>query len=321
MGKKLSGQFVISLDFELLWGVRDHAEKSTYGKNVIGAREAVPQMLALFAQNDVRATWATVGLLFCKTRDELMEMSPPEVLRPRYANPALSNYSYFDEVGRNESEDPYYFAGSLIDQISATPGQEVATHTFSHFYTLETGATNEAFVADLNAARNVATHRGITLKSIVFPRNQYDESHMEICRASGLTAWRGNPSSWAYKATDGSGQTLARRGLRLVDAHSGILGAQSYTPEGGAFKNVPASQFLRPKAGRLAPLHPLHIATILRGMTRAAKAGGGYHLWWHPHNFGLDTQENMSVLSKIISHFQRLQAEYGMVSKRMDDPV
>lgn len=238
----MSGQFVVSLDFELLWGVRDHADRTSYGKNVLGAREAVPQMLEIFAQNSIHATWATVGFLFCETRDELIEMSPPEDLRPRYNNPALSNYNYFPEVGRNEAEDPFYFAASLIDQISKTPGQEVATHTFSHFYTLEPGATKEAFAADLEAARLVAARRGIKLRSIVFPRNQYSAAHMDICRAAGLVAWRGNPASWAYRATAGKGQTLARRGLRLIDAHSGIFGAQTYEPETEAFSNVPATR-------------------------------------------------------------------------------
>lgn len=47
----MTGQFVISLDFELLWGVRDHADRDTYGKNILGARDALPKMLELFAKN------------------------------------------------------------------------------------------------------------------------------------------------------------------------------------------------------------------------------------------------------------------------------
>ena len=313
----MTSEFVISLDFELLWGVRDHADRSSYGRNVIGAREAVPQMLDLFARNRINATWATVGFLFCETRDELMASLPIPELRPRYANPALSTYAYLSELGRNEAEDPYYFAASLVDRIIATPGQEIATHTFSHFYTLEPGATTEAFAADLEAARTVAARRGVTLRSIVFPRNQYGEAQMDICRAAGITAWRGNPDSWAYRATAGGGQTLARRGLRLLDAYGGILGAQTYAPETSVFRNVPASQFLRPKIGRLERLHPAHLSTILRGMTLAAQTGRGYHLWWHPHNFGVNTAENMAALAKIIAHFHRLQGDHGMVSRGM----
>lgn len=59
--RSVSGRFVISLDLELLWGVRDHADKDSYGANVLGARDAVPRILELFAENGVHATWATVG--------------------------------------------------------------------------------------------------------------------------------------------------------------------------------------------------------------------------------------------------------------------
>jgi hypothetical protein len=117
----MNGQFVISLDFELLWGVRDHADRDSYGKNVLGARDAVPKMLELFAENGIRATWATVGFLFCESKEELLASLPCE--QPNYSNPRLSNFSYIDEVGRDERSDPYYFAPSLISAIHQTPGQ------------------------------------------------------------------------------------------------------------------------------------------------------------------------------------------------------
>lgn len=52
----VSGAFVISLDFELLWGVRDHADRSSYGRNILGGRAAIPRMLDLFERHGVRAT-------------------------------------------------------------------------------------------------------------------------------------------------------------------------------------------------------------------------------------------------------------------------
>lgn len=162
----MSGQFVISLDFELLWGVRDHADRDSYGKNVLGARTAVPKMLELFAENGISATWATVGFLFCETKEELMASLPSE--QPTYSNPRLSNFSYLDEVGKDERSDPYYFAPSLISEIQQTPGQEIGTHTLSHYYCLEDGQSLSAFEADIVAARKLADARGIALRSIVF---------------------------------------------------------------------------------------------------------------------------------------------------------
>ena len=132
------GALVISLDFELLWGVRDHSDRNSYGRNVLGAREAIPALLDLFACYGIQATWATVGFLLCESKDELLARAP--------------EYSYFSEVGPNEKSDPYYFGASLARQIVSCPCQELATHTFSHYYCLEPGQTENQFRADLAAA-------------------------------------------------------------------------------------------------------------------------------------------------------------------------
>ena len=70
-GRRL-GNFVISLDFELMWGVRDHATRESYGRNVLGGRQAVAAMLDLFHKRGISATWATVGALLCESKDELI---------------------------------------------------------------------------------------------------------------------------------------------------------------------------------------------------------------------------------------------------------
>lgn len=315
----MTGVFVISLDFELLWGVRDHADKDNYGKNVLNTREAIPRILDLFAENGISATWATVGFLFCEDKDELMSCLPEK--KPQYRCSSLSNYHYLGEVGKNERDDPYYFAPSLIQAIADTPDQEIGTHTLSHFYCLEDGATVETFEADLVVAQRLARQRGITLKSIVFPRNQYGPEYLEVCRRQGLTHYRGNPSGWAYSAGKGATQTRPRRALRLLDAYTSVLGAHAFKNKNNHEipGNVPASRFLRPCAGRLAPFHPRHIAVIKNGMTLSAKTDSGYHLWWHPHNFGLNTENNLSALRNIIRHFRFLEDTYEMKSKGMGD--
>lgn len=319
----MSGQLVISLDFELLWGMRDHADRGSYGANVLGAREAVLRMLDLFTAHGIRATWATVGFLFCESRDELIESLPKE--RPCYENPTLSNYTYLDEVGPNEAADPYYFAPSLIDRIAKTPGQEIGTHTLSHYYCLEDGQSLSAFEADLQVAIRLAERRGIELKSIVFPRNQFARAHLEVCARAGLTCYRGNPAGWAYRAGKGAEQTPLRRAMRLGDAYTGMLGAQNFPadalPLPGLPASVPASRFLRPCAGRLAAFHSLHLRTIKRGMTRAAETGTGYHLWWHPHNFGLALEANMAGLEQIVRHYAQLKNTHGFASRTMVEMV
>lgn len=315
----MGSTFVISLDFELLWGVRDHATRQSYGQNILGARRAIPRMLDLFAQHGIAATWATVGFVFCRNRDELMESLPPPALRPSYSSPKLSSYAYLNEVGTNEQTDPFYFGASLIEKIRQTPNQEIATHTLSHYYCLEDGQTLEHFKADLETAIAVADRNGIALRSIVFPRNQYDLEHVEICRRLGISRFRGTPRQWVYQAAPGADQTPLRRAIRLFDAHTDALGDKSFAAPDTDAANVPASQFLRPCSGKLAVFHPLHRRALRRGMSRAARTGRSYHLWWHPHNLGRDLKDNLRSLEDILSHYKYLRDEYGMSSHTMGE--
>src|SRR4029077_6616039 len=70
------GAFVISLDFELLWGVRDNRTIADYGANILGVRQVVPALLDLFAERNIACTWATVGLLFFDTNAAMRAALP-----------------------------------------------------------------------------------------------------------------------------------------------------------------------------------------------------------------------------------------------------
>jgi hypothetical protein len=52
-------------------------------------------------------------------------------------------------------------------------------------------------------------------------------------------------------------------------------------------------------------------------MTRAAKTGGLYHLWWHPHNFGYHPDACLKELEEILQHHASLQKKYGLLSLNM----
>ena len=52
-------------------------------------------------------------------------------------------------------------------------------------------------------------------------------------------------------------------------------------------------------------------------MTIAAKNESGYHLWWHPHNFGKNVFYNMKNLETIIYHYKKLRDNYGLASMTM----
>ncbi|MEW5918986.1 MAG: polysaccharide deacetylase, partial [Gemmatimonadota bacterium] len=215
------GALVLSLDFELYWGVRHRYKNGAYDANLRGARGAIPRMLALFAEFDIAATWATVGFLFARSRVERMRHAPQ--LRAAYSNPALSPYD--DATGESEADDPLRYAASLIERIRLTPRQELATHTFSHYFCLENGQTAATFRADLLAAQAVAYDYGARLTSIVFPRNQHNPSYDEILVDCGITAFRGNPRArmWRFVDAADSGRSTKRLS-RFIDAYVPIDG-------------------------------------------------------------------------------------------------
>jgi len=309
------GALVISLDFELLWGVRDKRTIADYGPNILGVRKAVPALLDLFAQREIACTWATVGLLFFATNKALRAGLPAR--KPRYSDARISSYHYLNEVGADEERDPYHYGLSLIRKILDCPRQEIGTHTFSHFYCLEQGGGVEAFRADLEAARSAAGTLGITLASIAFPRNQVASTHLPVCREFGLRAFRGNERAWFHRARSEAEQTHLVRASRLLDSYLPIGGTHEHEPAVvDGMVNVPASRFLRP-VGKGAALERLRLRRINSAMEMAARHRKLFHLWWHPHNFGVDLEENLAFLRGILDRFRMLQERYGMRSMTM----
>ena len=56
-------------------------------------------------------------------------------------------------------------------------------------------------------------------------------------------------------------------------------------------------------------------------MRYAAEHDLTFHLWWHPHNIGVRTEEHLQQLGEIFQYFQQLQEIYGMQSLNMAEAV
>jgi peptidoglycan/xylan/chitin deacetylase (PgdA/CDA1 family) len=313
------GSFIISLDFELLWGVRDIKTISDYGENIRGVHTVMPKLLEIFKEYDIKATFSTVGFLFFESKEELLKSLPER--KPAYKDPNLSPYNgHFNQMGKNAQEDPYHFAPHLIRLIRQYPGHEIGTHTFSHYYCVEKGQTPEDFRADLQAAIKTAGDQGIHLTSIIFPRNQYSKDYLEICREMGIICYRGNASAWLYQPIEYEKESQFRRLVRITDAYLNLTGHNCYSPEelkGSLPLNIPSSRLLRPYIPRLKNLEGLRLKRITSGMSFAAKEKKLFHLWWHPHNFGIHQDENLNFLRKILSHFRELRSLYGFENQTM----
>lgn len=311
------GIFTISLDFELHWGVSEHRTVESYGENLQNTSKVIEQLLELFKEFGIHATWATVGMLFCEKREELA--SYVEVGdRPQYNNSKLSNYRLIPEVGKNYREDPFHFALPLIREIAKVKGQEIATHTFSHYYCLEKGQSNDNFRQDILAALAIAEKEQYKINSIVFPRNQYERTHLTLLEQLGLLTYRGNEQHWMYQPRSRANESALRRLTRLIDSYIKVSGDNTHEIN---FKdkliNVPSSRFLRPYNSKFAIFDGLRLNRICTEMSHAAKHNRLYHLWWHPHNFGKKLDKNILFLRKILTHFSNLNDKFGFQSKSM----
>jgi hypothetical protein len=313
------GCFVVSLDFELYWGMRHLPRISRYFPNLIGARKAVPALLALFEKYGIHATWAAVGFLFFDRTDTLRKFAPK--LEPRYRNSKLSPYLDLPPEQLVESPESIFFAPSLIREIARTPDQEIATHTFSHYYCREEGSDIETFRQDLLSARAAAGEFNVKLRSLVFPQNECRDDFLGVCNELEIIAYRGNPSSWLHCDLPQDEHGYGRRMARLLDAY--VPFTQVCHPmnswDGTLPVNIPSSQFLRPYAPQLSWIERLRLRRIKRDLTLAAKQGLLYHLWWHPHNFGVNTVANLGFLQKILEHYRLLRDRYDMESLNMGE--
>jgi peptidoglycan/xylan/chitin deacetylase (PgdA/CDA1 family) len=317
-GVEQYGALVISLDFELHWGVRDHRRlDAEERKRLLAAREVVPEILSAFRDHSIRATWATVGLLFARTREEALNCRPERM--PRYEQISLDPYG--EPIGRDEAEDPFHFAPSLIRMIAREPGQEMASHSYSHYYSLESGQSEEEFKADVASAKRIGENSGYRLRSYVFPRNQVRRSYLPILRQAGFCAYRGTEATPSKAPVTFSEQRKPwSRALRLADAYWDLNGPQTIAfPSESKPAPVDASRYLRPFSPALRFLEDTRLKRIETAMQSAATEKRIFHLWWHPEDFAEYPERNVDFLRMVLQLFDWMRREHGMISLSMED--
>ena len=164
---------------------------------------------------------------------------------------------------------------------------------------------------------------GISLKSIVFPRNQYAPEHLEVCRRLDLSAFRGNPDNFAYKPRKDAEITLAVRGLRLADA--GVLRRRrarvsNFIQMALLSPIIRASRFLRPFMTRAQSFSEMHLVRINERDARrgSARRGlsfvGGILTTW-----GATCAETWHSSTPCCTEFRELQDSHGFRSVSMSD--
>lgn len=316
-----NGMFVLSLDFELFWGVRDKYSFEEYGENVLGVWRALPRMLDLFDEYDVNASFATVAALFSSDLDELKEFLPK--LKPAYEDSNLSPYNGYIEGSVNQNK-MYYYGNELIELIRKRKKHEIGSHTFSHFYCLEPGQNIEEFEADTEATMAIAKKKGIQIKSFIFPRHQINRDYLKILSKYGIEIYRDTEKAWFHSPARGAEESILKRGIRYLDYF--IWMGSHHCQDLSEIKKdelyaIRASRWLRPYRKSEKILDFLKIRRIKKQMEYAAKKGKIFHLWFHPHDIGIHQDINFKMLEEILIHYKKMNKKHGMKSLNMEEVV
>ena len=116
-------------------------------------------------------------------------------------------------------------------------------------------------------------------------------------------------------------RTLGLRVARVADTYIDISGNRivrwDEIPERNGLCNVRASRFLWPYKIGLKGLEQKRLKRLIDQVKLAAAEGAVFHLWFHPHNFGVHLEENLQVLEAILRAFAFGQERYGMRSLSM----
>ena len=273
-------KLIISLDFEMRWGVLDRLQDNIYQyqENLLSVRKNVPWILDIFKERNIKATWATVGALACKDWEDFHQSIPN--LLPDYKD---LRKNYVNEFNSDiDPEGKMYFADDLISMILNTPGQELGMHTFGHIYGTEESVTYDEFMADLKANINIFIRKfGVTPHSLVYPRNQviYEK---ELIKEGIITSYRGNEDSRHYSAKSQREKKHLNRALALIDAINPFV-SYSHSIENFSESNIQSSAMLRIHMNSL--LRKLHLMKLKSNLHNLS-SDHYYHIWFHPHNIG-----------------------------------
>lgn len=315
---RTNGVLIVSLDFELFWGMQDVTTLEKYESNILGGKTAIPQLLMLFQKYGIHATWATVGCMFADGTEEIIKYKPNDADMPSYSNPILSSYRILDQIaGCGEESAPCFFATKEIEQINSVVGQEIGCHTFSHFYCNEKGQTLDQFSADLDSAVKIANDKGFKLLSIVLPRNQCNSEYYDIIKKHGFTSFRSRENDWIHERIKFK---PLMKVIRLLDVYLPLSGYGGYYPQKTAgMWNFTGSRMYKPIFTPLILFEGLKIHRIKKQMLHAAKKKLVFHLWWHPHNIGIRTDYHLKQLESLFKYYEELKKQYGMISMNMQE--
>ena len=147
--------------------------------------------------------------------------------------------------------------------------------------------------------------------------------HFDLLAEAGFRCFRGPENKW-FETVPGE---RLRAGLRLIDGRLATTPCVQHVQQtDDRLWMIPSSQFYAPfmSVGRHVSLEA-RVMKAVKGLRRAAETGGVFHLWTHPFNLGIRTDELLTGLQRILYEAGRLRdagrldiLPMGGIAERMD---
>lgn len=297
------GVFTLSFDFELVWGSRDLVQDlGPLLQEARATRSLVfDHLLSTLGRTGLHATWATVGHLFLGGAQRVDGVLHPHLVPPHH--PWHPRPWFADVPAGTEAQHPEYYGRSLVTRVRDA-GHEVGSHSFSHPVFSDPGCARQTADTDLAACVAAAADLGITLRSLVFPRNL--AGHLDVVAAHGFTCWRGIEPVWHQQR--GVPRPVARLGhLADVARAAEPPTVMPQRSEHGLW-SVPASASFLPVHGVRGRI-PIErrVSRCLRGLEAAARDRRIFHLYLHPINLATSHEAMLAGMDRVLAHAARLR--------------
>ncbi len=304
------GVFIISIDFELIWGTRDlFGAEQFRAACEIEREEVIERLLDLFTQFNVSATWCVLGHLFLDQCREEDGAKHPEIIRPTHS---WYRGDWFEnDPGGSEASAPLFLGRSLVERIQSCPvPQEIGCHSFSHVIFGDSGCSRETARSELAASVDAARELGIEMRSFAFPRNEV--GHLDVLKEYGFQCYRGPERNW-YEARRWPGPI--KRLCHLWDVITAAA-PKVVLPEPTEYGiwNIPGSMIYFPMHGlrRHIPISR-RVKRAIKGLDAAAEQKRIFHLWFHPTNLADSTDAMFAGLRRILEYAEALRARDRLV--------
>ncbi|MFB6178301.1 MAG: polysaccharide deacetylase family protein [Halorientalis sp.] len=299
-----TGTFTLSLDTELAWGTFDVDRFEHHESAYRATPTVVDRLCELFDEYQIPATWALVSHLLVDCEGDHTDRAAP-------------NFAWIDDwfgsmpcaTGLDES---LWYAPWLLDRLrDCGTDQEIGLHGATHMPLGATGCSRQNATEELEVAVETLRDRGVDPESFVFPRN--DVGHLDVLADAGIRTYRSQDAHWYERpsvpgavrpplrfATEATRRSPPVVEPTVTDDLVAIPGSQIFRPSHGGWQYTPSGS---------------GVARAERGLERAAKTGGVFHLWFHPFNLGYDPSRDFDRLESILTMAREL-ADSGAIACR-----